>query len=111
MMWAGCLVASVISGAGGALLLFRLASTTAKCCSTDPTTNCLCSAVLARPPPQDEKCRASCDKLHLLMTLRPTGVRVCGVLITFELVITAGLRACVYTPVAVTVIASFLNDK
>merc|ERR1712039_987087 len=99
------MITGVICAAGGVLLLLRLGRATQSCISSRPGGSSL-AAELHVPRDRPALTSESSDEEFYFLQLnsyvanRSMGIRICHVLITHGLVLTVGLRLCVYVPVA-----------
>lgn len=110
----GCLVAAVISGLFGTLLLSRLSLVTQKCCGTDPDAKSLWGALHAEMgsnEPEDGTEKFYFQVLQQYLAKRSIGVRLSGLLVTIELVVFTALRACVYLPLAAEAVGMHLHGS
>mmetsp|Transcript_34997 Transcript_34997/g.69122 ORF Transcript_34997/g.69122 Transcript_34997/m.69122 type:complete len:558 (-) Transcript_34997:35-1708(-) len=114
LMRLGCLVGGVCAGLGGALLLLKLARVTGRCSGTKPTNgfySAMHSAVVHGSYPLTLDDKFHFDLLRQYITTRKIGIRLGGVMVTYQLVFSMAMRMCFYIPVAVSVTGSFLQGN
>jgi len=107
-----CTVFGFLWACAGSWLLYRLAKLTDMCISIDPGKKAIMSAVRKKmrtrstqlPPPSSGGLEPA---LLLEVTSRTMGAKLFGILITKQLVLTVGMRTCVYIPGAVVMLEKF----
>lgn len=116
IMRVACSVASVVCAAGGTSLLWRLGKTTQKCSGTRSASNSIPSALYGSSImafgslSEDEAVQwLYLSNLKTFLATRKMGIYIFGTLITRGLVMTIGIRVCVYIPVATAVVGKLLH--
>lgn len=105
----GCAVAAALFGLGGTMLLLKLGHTTQKCIDTRPSSGSLTAALYNPFSDASTKDSASRREIGIFFANRKMGIEISGVLITNAVVLSTGLRLCVYIPVASTLVGSLLH--